>query len=95
MSNADTFPNGPIAAAARRMGSQRLITASCVLGLVAMGMMCWSVLDPTPVPVLVAMSVGQAVGTLSLLCYVAAVVIEVRRERSEFRLRADPRASTR
>jgi hypothetical protein len=57
--------------------------------------LCWSVLDPTPVPVLVAMSVGQAVGTLSLLCYVAAVVIEVRRERSEFRLRADPRASTR
>jgi MFS family permease len=83
MSEADAFPNGPIAKAARRMGTQRLITASCVLGLVATAMMCWSVLDPTPVPVLVAMSAGQAVGTLSLLCYIAAVIIEVRRERAK------------
>lgn len=82
MSEADGFPSGPIVQAARRMGTQRLITASCVLGLVAMAMMCWSVLDPTPVPVLVAMSAGQAVGTLSLLCYIAAVIIEVRRERA-------------
>jgi hypothetical protein len=83
MSEADGFPNGPIAQAARRVGTQRLITASCVLGLVAMAMMCWSVLDPTPVPVLVAMSAGQAVGTLSLLCYIAGVIIEVRRERAK------------
>jgi MFS family permease len=83
MNEADSFPNGPIAQAAQRMGSQKLITTSCVLGLVAMAMMCWSVLDPTPVPVLVAMSVGQGVGTLSLLCYLAAVVIEVRRARAK------------
>jgi hypothetical protein len=79
----DPILKGPIAQAARRMGSQKLITASCVLGLVAMAMMCWSVLDPTPVPVLVAMSAGQAIGTLSLLCYLAAVAIEVRRERQK------------
>jgi hypothetical protein len=83
MSEADGFSNAPIVKAARRVGSQRLITTSCVLGLVAMAMMCWSVLDPTPVPVLVAMSAGQAVGTLSLLCYIAAVIIEARRERAK------------
>jgi hypothetical protein len=81
MSESDPILKGPIAQTARRMGSQKLITTSCVLGLVAMAMMCWSVLDPTPVPVLVAMSVGQAVGTLSLLCYLAAVAIEARRQR--------------
>lgn len=92
MSERDSFPNGPIAQAARRLGSQRLITFSCVLGLVAMALMCWSVLDPTPVPVLFAMSVGQAIGTLSLLCYIAAVIVEVRRERAELRAQAQPPA---
>jgi MFS family permease len=79
----DALPDGPIAQAARRVGSQKLVVASCVLGLVAMAMMCWSVLDPTPFPVLVAMSVGQGLGTLSLLCYLAAVFVEVWRQRNK------------
>jgi hypothetical protein len=72
----DALPDGPLSKAVRRVGTQRLVTASCVLGLVAMALMCWSVLDPTPVPVLFAMSVGQAVGTLSLFCYLGAVFVE-------------------
>lgn len=83
MSEGDAFPNGPLAKAAERVGTHKLVTASCVLGLVAMAMMCWSVLDPTPMPVLVAMSAGQAVGTLSLLCYVLAVFLEARRARAK------------
>jgi len=77
------FPAGPIAQAARRVGSQKLVLAACVLGLIAMAMMCWSVLDPTPFPVLVAMSVGQGIGTLSLLCYLSAVFVEAWRLRTE------------
>jgi MFS family permease len=72
---------GPIARFARRLGTQKLVIVACVLGLVASAMMCWSVLDPTPFPVLVAMSVGQAIGALSLLCYVAAVLIDAVRAR--------------
>jgi MFS family permease len=76
MSETSPLRDGPIARLARRLGSQKLVVASCVLGLVAMAMMCWSVLDPTPFPVLVAMSVGQAIGALSLVCYLAAVCLE-------------------
>ena len=67
----------------KRLGAQRLVVASCALGLFAMGLMCWSVLDPTPFPVMVAMSIGQVVGTLSLACYLLAVLLHARTERSE------------
>ncbi len=66
-----------------RVGVEGFVTAACVLGLVAMALMCWSVLDPTPFPVMVAMSVGQVVGTLSLLCYVGAVFLHGTRRRRE------------
>jgi hypothetical protein len=45
-----------------------------VLGLVALPMMVWSLLDATVWPVLVALSLGQAVGTLSFLLFLVAVV---------------------
>jgi hypothetical protein len=77
----NSLPDGPVAQAARRVGTERLVRAACVLGLVAMALMCWSVLDPTPFPVLVAMSAGQAFGTLSLLCYLGAVFVEAWRAR--------------
>jgi MFS family permease len=77
----DSLPSGPVAQAARRVGTERLVVASCVFGLIAMALMCWSVLDPTPFPVLVAMSVGQAVGTASLLCYLGAIFVEAWRLR--------------
>ena len=83
MSDRNSLPDGPIAQAARRVGTERLVTASCVLGLVAMALMCWSVLDPTPLPVLFAMSMGQAIGTLSLLCYLGAVFVEAWRARNK------------
>jgi len=83
MTDLDALPDGKIAQAARRVGSQKLVLASCVLGLIAMAMMCWSVLDPRPFPVLVAMSAGQGIGTLSLLCYLSAVFVEVWRLRNK------------
>lgn len=79
----NSLPDGPLSKAARKVGIERLVLASCVLGLIAMVMMCWSVLDPRPLPVLVAMSVGQGIGTVSLLCYLAAVFVEAYRMRSK------------
>jgi preprotein translocase subunit SecF len=66
-----------------RIRVESLVTAACVLGLFAMALMCWSVLDPTPLPVMVAMSVGQVIGTLSLSAYVAAVLLHGVRRRRE------------
>jgi hypothetical protein len=57
-----------------------LVLASCV-GLAALVLMVWSVFDPRPMPVMVAMSIGQALGTASLGLYVVAVALDLRRAR--------------
>jgi len=63
----------------RRLSYSRLLTISCVSALVALGLMVWSLLVPTPMPVLVAMSAGQVLGTLSLLLFLGVVVADLRR----------------
>jgi hypothetical protein len=57
--------------------SERLVRLACVLGLVALPMMVWSVITPTVWPVLVALSVGQAIGTLSFVLYLVVVIREL------------------
>lgn len=65
-----------------RLGLHSLVRAACVASLLSMALMCWSVFDPTPFPVMVSMTVGQGIGTLSLACYLAAVLVaQWRRER--------------
>jgi hypothetical protein len=54
---------------------RRLVVTACVLNLLAIALMIWSVLDPTPLPVMVVMSLGQVIGTCGLLCYLAAVLV--------------------
>src|SRR5690606_38507056 len=49
--------------------SERLVRWACVLGLVALPLMVWSVITPTVWPVLVALSFGQAIGTASFVLY--------------------------
>jgi hypothetical protein len=63
----------------RRSITRILLMTSCVLALVALALMGWSVLVPRPVPVIVAMSVGQGIGTLSLVLYLVVVGLDVRR----------------
>jgi hypothetical protein len=59
---------------ARLLGdSERLVRVACVLGLVALPLMVWSLFDPRVWPVLIALSVGQGIGTLSFLLYLVAV----------------------
>ena len=59
----------------------RLLSAACVAALVALGLMCWSLFDPRPMPVMVAMSVGQALGTISLVTFLVVVLRDLRRPR--------------
>lgn len=59
----------------------RALRVASVVGLAALGLMVWSLLDARALPIVVAMSVGQVLGTLSLAVYVAVVIADLRRLR--------------
>jgi hypothetical protein len=54
---------------------------AAVMALLGLAFMVWAVLVPTPMPVVLAMSVGQGLGTLSLLIFGAVVLSDLRRRR--------------
>ena len=58
-----------------------LLCGACVAALVALALVVWSILDPRPVPVVIAMSVAQGLGTLSLLAYLWVVIDDLVRAR--------------
>lgn len=58
--------------------NETLVRVACVLALVALPLMVWSVFVPTVWPVLVALSVGQGIGTLSFLLFLVAVARDLR-----------------
>jgi len=62
---------------------------AAVLALVGLALMVWGSLDPTPLPVIVAMSVGQGIGIVSFLIYLVVVVADLRRAKV-FDRRAPP-----
>lgn len=59
------------------------LRASAFLTLVALAMMVWSVLRPTPLPVMLAMSLGQAVGTAAFAIFGWVVLADLRRIRRD------------
>jgi CHASE2 domain-containing sensor protein len=61
----------------------RLMTYACVLGLIGLGLMSWSLFDQGWIPVMMAMSVGQGIGTLSFALFLLIVIIDLRH--AEFR----------
>ena len=56
-----------------------LLRIAAVLTLIGLALMVWSMLVPTPLPVMLAMTVGQAIGTAAFGLYVFVVVRELRR----------------
>lgn len=56
----------------------RLLVAACVLGLIGLALMTWSLFDQGWIPVMMAMSVGQGIGTLSFVLFLLVVVIDLR-----------------
>jgi len=59
------------------------LRVSAVLTIIALALMLWSMLEPTPLPVMLAMTVGQMVGTIAFGLYLYIVVREIRRERRQ------------
>ena len=61
----------------------RLMVYACVLGLLGLVLMTWSLFDQGWIPVMMAMSVGQGIGTLSFALFLVIVIIDLRK--AEFR----------
>lgn len=61
------------------VATQRTLRTACVLSLAGTALMVWSVFDPRPLPSVGAMTLGQALGTLSLALYIRVVVADLRR----------------
>ena len=65
----------------KRVHMTTLLRISAALTIVGLAMMVWSLLAPTPLPVMLAMSVGQVVGTMAFGLYLFAIVLDLRRDR--------------
>lgn len=59
----------------------RLLRISAVLTILALAFMVWSMVAPTPLPVMLAMSVGQFLGTVAFGLYGFVIVQDLRRVR--------------
>ncbi len=57
----------------------RLLVVACVLGLIALALMSWSLFDQGWIPVMMAMSIGQGIGTLSFGLFLLVVIIDLRK----------------
>jgi hypothetical protein len=55
------------------------LRVSCVLTLVGLALMAWSMVQPTWMPVMLAMSVGQIVGTTAFAIFLVVIVRDLRR----------------
>jgi len=71
----------------------KLLIASALLTLAALALMVWSVLAPTPLPVMLAMSVGQVLGTSAFALYGWVVFVDVVRGRRARRAAAEAEAA--
>jgi len=75
----------------RLPSTERILRVACVLALVALPLMVWSLFDPTVWPVLLALSVGQGLGTLSFALFLVAIArdLHVKRKLQSARPPAD------
>jgi hypothetical protein len=65
----------------KRVKMTTLVRISAVFTIIGLAFMVWSLLVPTPMPVMLAMSIGQVFGTTAFMLYLTAIVIDLRRER--------------
>jgi len=72
-----------------RLAGLLTLRTSAVLTLLGLAFMVWSMVKPTPLPVMLAMSVGQGLGTTAFAIYAYIVIREIRREMQRARER-DP-----
>jgi hypothetical protein len=81
-----TRPSGPAGVIERR------VRFACILALVALALVAWSLVDPAPLPVIGAMTIGQALGVLSFGFFLFAIVADLRPALRRLRAQAEKTA---
>lgn len=64
------------------MTTTNLLRISALLTILGLVFMVWSLLQPTPLPVILAMSVGQLIGSAAFALYGYVILADVRRQRA-------------
>jgi len=70
-----------------RIKVTKWLRAACVLTLIALALMVWSLFDPTLIPVLVGMSLAQVFGTIAFAIFGVVVFLDLSRKRRGERAR--------
>lgn len=61
------------------------LRAACMLTLVALALMIWSLFDPRLIPIIIGMSLAQVFGTIAFGMYTVVVFRDLTRKRRERR----------
>jgi hypothetical protein len=67
-------PLGIIDRISRR--TRGILVAAAIMTLIGLALMVWSMAQPTPMPVILAMSVGQGLGILAFLLFGLVVLVD-------------------
>ena len=57
----------------------QLTRSAAVLALIGLAIMAYSIVSPRPLPVVLAMSAGHAIGAIAVVLYVLAIVLDAAR----------------
>jgi multidrug transporter EmrE-like cation transporter len=60
-----------------------ILVAASIMTLIGLALMVWSMAQPTPMPVILAMSVGQGLGILAFLLFGIVVLVDQLRQQRE------------
>lgn len=60
--------------------NETLLRVAAIAALVALVLMCWGLFDPRALPIIVSLSVGQGVGTLSFLLFLIVMLRDLKRK---------------
>ncbi len=62
-------------------GTHTFLRIASLLAILGLVLMCWGVVQPTPFPIIIGLSIGQGLGTVSFLIYLAVVLADLRRKK--------------
>ena len=65
----------------KRISTMGMLRIACALAVVGLLLMMWSLFDPHAQPVLLALSLGQLVGTTSFVLYLCVILRDYRASR--------------
>ena len=60
-----------------------ILVAAAIMTLIGLALMVWSMAEPTPMPVILAMSVGQGLGIFAFLLFGIVVLVDQLRKQRE------------